>query len=110
MTTKVDGVSWTAIAAFAGIAVVCVMVLIWMNDRAHSRIDRLDTTVQGMQSEMTQSFTSVRADIAELRADIAALNATLNRALPAGEGSPIQPAEPVQAKPSALPAEPLGCH
>lgn len=100
MTTKVEGLSWTAIAAFAGIAVVCVMVLIWMNDRAHSRIDRLDTTVQGMQSEMTQSFTSVRADIA-------ALNATLSRAMPEAEGSPIQPAEPVQAKPSALPAEPL---
>ena len=80
MTTKVDGVSWTAIAAFAGIAVVCGLALIWMNDTAHSRMDRLDTTVQGMQSEMTQSFTSVRADIAALRADIAALNATLNRA------------------------------
>ena len=90
MTSKVDGLSWTAIGVIAGIALPIIGLLVGMLWRVDNRVERL-------RDETHREFIAVRADIS-------ALDAKLDRLLLVIERRSPLPAEPVQAKPSAEPA------
>ena len=97
MTSKVDGLSWTAIGVIAGIALPIIGLLVGMIWRVDNRVERL-------RDETHREFIAVREDISAVRADISALDAKLDRLLLVIERRSPLPAEPVQAKPSAEPA------
>ena len=90
MTSKVDGLSWTAIGVIAGIALPIIGLLVGMIWRVDNRVERL-------RDETHREFIAVRADIS-------ALDAKLDRLLLIIERRSPLPAEPVRAKPSAEPA------
>ncbi len=90
MTTKVDGLGWTAIGVIAGIALPIIGLIVGMIWRVDNRVERL-------RDETHREFIAVRADIS-------ALDAKLDRLLLVIERTSPLPAEPVRAKSSALPA------
>ena len=90
MTSKGDGLSWTAIGVIAGMALPIIGLLVGMIWRVDNRVERL-------RDETHREFIAVRADIS-------ALDAKLDRLLLIIERRSPLPAEPVQAKPSAEPA------
>ena len=66
MTTKVDGLSWTAIGVIAGIALPIIALIVGMIWRVDSRVERL-------QDETHREFIAVRADIADIKTDMSAM-------------------------------------
>lgn len=101
MTSKVDGLSWTAIGVIAGIALPIIGLLVGMIWRVDNRVERL-------RDETHREFIAVREDISAVRADISALDAKLDRLLLVIERRSPLPAEPVQAKPSRPGRRPNG--
>lgn len=62
MTAKLDGLSWTAIAAIAGFCVVVIMVYGLIYDGIVERIDALQADVDALQADMT----AVQATLARI--------------------------------------------
>ena len=90
MTSKVDGVNWTAIGVIAGIALPIIGLLVGVIWRVDNRVERL-------RDETHREFIAVREDISALDAKLDRLLLVIERRFPL-------PVEPVQAKPSAEPA------
>ena len=89
MTTKVDGLSWTALGTFVGFLVLIVVVYGLLHHGIHSRIDE------------------VRADIADIKTDVAGLKTDMEVVIALLERVERgQSAGSVPAKPSARPAKP----
>ena len=63
MTTKVYGLSWTAIGVIAGIALPTIGLIVGMIWRVDNRVERL-------RDETHREFIAVRADIADIKTDM----------------------------------------
>ena len=100
MTTKVDGLSWTAIGVVAGITLPIIGLLVGMIWRVDSRIERL-------RDETHREFIAVRADIADIKTDVADLKRDMKVVIALLERiERRQSAGSIPARPSARPAKP----
>ena len=110
MTTKVDGLSWTALGTIVGFLVLIVVVYGLLHHGINSRIDEvradiavLQTDVADIQTDVADIQTDVadiQTDMAELKTDMEVVIALLER-IERG-----QSAGSIPAKPSARPAKP----
>ena len=95
MTTKVDGLSWTAIGVIAGIALPIIGLLVGMIWRVDNRVERL-------RDETHREFIAVRADFSALDAKLDRLLLVIERTSPLHAGTST-------VKPQAPLPEPVDC-
>ena len=109
MTTKVDGLSWTALGTIVGFLVLIVVVYGLLHHGIHSRIDEVRADIAVIQTDVADIQTDVavlQTDVAVLKTDMADLKADMEVVIALLERVERgQSAGSVPAKPSARPAK-----
>ena len=108
MTTKVDGLSWTALGTIVGFLVLKVVVYGLLHHGIHSRIDEVRADIAVIQTDVADIQTDVavlQTDVAVLKTDMADLKTDMEVVIALLERVERgQSAGSVPAKPSARPA------
>ena len=95
MTTKVDGLSWTALGTFVGFLVLVVVLYGLLHSGIHSRID-----------EVRADIADINTDVAELKTDMEVVIALLERVERGQSTDQFRPSRPPVAPNQSIAADP----